>query len=156
VTTTRFSDSLKEWRGLKGTCQSALGGSRGSSSREKGIGGRGASKTGGMAMTSGTGIDNRQRGVMGASCRVQLGKKWRKEEKGFDGGRSTPFEAHATATAVGGSGLGVPRGGRGKGGPIGDQTWLWWRWAWLGDVGGGSRGGEGADQWGSEAQCGAI
>jgi hypothetical protein len=49
------------------------------------------------------------------SCAVQLGKKWREEEKGGDNGHSAPFGAGTTVRAVGGSGLGVPHGG-GEGG----------------------------------------
>jgi hypothetical protein len=51
------------------------------------------------------------------SCAVQLGKKWREEEKGGDNGHSAPFGAGTTVRAVGGSGLGVPHGG-GEGGLV--------------------------------------
>jgi hypothetical protein len=108
---TGCSSSLKEWRGLRGTVQSVTGGSRGGKPLEKGIGGCDGSKTGETAAVFSTGVDNRQRGSLGASCAIRLGKKWREEEKEGDGGRSTPFEVGVAARAIGGSVLGVLHGG---------------------------------------------
>jgi hypothetical protein len=80
--TTGCSGSLKDWRGLRGTGQLMMGGSRGRSSWEKGIGRRNGSKTGGTVVASGAGVDNMQRGAVGVSCAVRLGKKWCEEAKG--------------------------------------------------------------------------
>jgi hypothetical protein len=73
ATITVCSGSLKVWRGLRGIGQLAMGGSRGRSSRVKGIGRRDSSKTGGTAAASSAGVVNRQRGGARASSRRNKG-----------------------------------------------------------------------------------